>query len=238
MKKISFYAGCVLFSTALFFGTSSCTSKSENVSVQQSKESELANLESDDPLTSLKKGNERFISGKLLHINQDTAKVKELVSGQNPKAIVIGCSDSRVAPEILFDQGMGDLFVIRTAGNVMSDYEIGSIEYAVDHLHTKLIVVMGHYGCGAIQAMLDHEHDDETPGHIISIVNYLKDEMEEQEVLKSGEDKYPSAVRANVLHGVKQLKESDPILKELYDKGEIQIVGAVYNLDSGKVDFL
>jgi len=104
----------------------------------------------------LKEGNKRFSTGKPTHMHQDTIRVKELSKAQNPKCIIVSCSDSRVPPEIVFDQGIGDIFSIRTAGNVMSDYEEGSIEYAFMHLHTPLVVVMGHQGCGAIQALLDN----------------------------------------------------------------------------------
>jgi carbonic anhydrase len=241
MNKISFYASCLFIGGMMLIGTSSCTSKSKNASVQSSTQTVINSSvlsENSNPLLALKEGNSRFISGNPLHIHQDMQKVKELAEGQNPKAVVIGCSDSRVSPEILFDQGMGDLFVIRTAGNVMGDYELGSIEYATEHLHTKLVVVLGHYGCGAIHAMLEHKDDDHVPGHIAHIVNTLKEEEEEQEVLKSSENISMDAVKANVLHGVKQLRESDPILKEQCKKGEIQIVGAIYNLDDGKVNFL
>ena len=240
MKKISFNAACFMLTALLLYGTSSCTSKSENASVQTTEQiaTGVAESDPDNPLVSLKMGNDRFTSGKAQHIHQDIQKVKELVEGQNPKAVIIGCSDSRVSPEILFDQGMGDLFVIRTAGNVMSDYELGSVEYAAEHLHTKLVVVLGHHGCGAIHAMLEHANDDNAPGHIASIVNCLKEEQEEQEALKSGKNLPVDAVMANVIHGVKQLRDCDPILEELYEKGEIQIVGAVYHLDSGKVEFL
>ena len=103
----------------------------------------------------------------------------------------------------------------------MSDYELGSIEYATEHLHTKLVVVMGHTHCGAIGAMLEHAHDDNVPGHIATIVNCLKNEDEEQEVLKTSEHLSDDAVKANVIHGVKQVRECDPILKEQYTKGEI-----------------
>lgn len=243
MKKVSFYAGCLLITASLLLETSSCTSKSENASVQNAAlsaagEIDLSELDNDNPLASLKKGNERFASGKLLHIHQDSIRIKELASGQNPKAVVIGCSDSRVSPEILFDQGMGDLFVIRTAGNVMSDYELGSIEYATEHLHTKLVVVMGHYGCGAIHAMLEHVNDKNVPGHIAAIVECLKEEQEEKDVINSSDNLSVDAVRANVIHGVNQLRNADPLLKESYEKGEIQIVGAIYHLDTGVVDFL
>lgn len=237
MNKIRLSAMTLCIGVSLLIGTSSCTSKSENASVQNPSQP-VAITESNDPLVALKDGNNRFVSNNPLHIHQDLEKVKELSKGQNPKAVIIGCSDSRVSPEILFDQGMGDLFVIRTAGNVMSDYELGSIEYATEHLHTKLVVVLGHYGCGAIQAMLEHKDDENIPGHIAHIVNTLKEEKEEQEVLNSSEDTSINAVKANVLHGVKQLRECDPLLKEAYKKGEIQIVGAIYHLDNGKVDFL
>lgn len=237
MNKISLYAASLLIGAWLITGTSSCTSKSENASVQNSTQS-ITFQESDDPLLALKEGNQRFVSGKALHIHQDLQKVKDLTKGQDPKAVIIGCSDSRVSPEILFDQGMGDLFVIRTAGNVMSDYELGSIEYATEHLHTRLVVVLGHYGCGAIHAMLEHRDDDDVPGHIAHIVNCLKEEEEEKQVFETSENLSEDAVLANVIHGVKKLRTCDPILKEEYEQGKVQIVGAIYHLDNGEVDFI
>lgn len=237
MKRISLYASYLIMAVLVLNGTSSCTSKSKNESAQQSNQTNIL-TENSDPLVALQEGNARFCANKSLHIHQDMQKVQELIEGQDPKAVVIGCSDSRVSPEILFDQGMGDLFVIRTAGNVMGDYELGSIEYATEHLGTKLVVVLGHYGCGAIHAMLEHKDDDHVPGHIAHIVNCLKEEEEEKEVFKSSEDISVDAVKANVLHGVRQLRESNPILKEQYEKGDVRIVGAIYHLDGGQVDFL
>lgn len=191
----------------------------------------------------LKEGNERFVSGASSHERQDQQRVKDLVKGQHPKAIVVGCSDSRVSPEIVFDQGLGDLFTIRTAGNVMSDYEEGSIEYAVEHLHTPLVVVMGHLGCGAIQALLDHADDKDedlaqSTAHVTRIIEKLKSEVEEQEVLHTAGKNSELAVFANVKNGVKQLRDSDPILKEAYEKGEINIIGAVYHIETGEVEYL
>lgn len=198
-----------------------------------------AELTSDDPLENLKMGNARFVADKATLFHEDLARVKELTAGQHPSAIVITCSDSRVAPEIIFDQGLGDIFTIRTAGNVMGDYEEGSIEYAVEHCHSKLVVVMGHTSCGAVGALLEHAHDDDVPGHIASIVTCLKEEQEEQDALNEGGDDLPfNAVKANVLHGVRQLRDSDPILKEMYEKKEINIVGAIYHLENGQVEFL
>lgn len=237
MTKSSSFALFLTAGVSLLIGTSSCTSKAKEVSIQQQQET--TEIHSADPLTDLIKGNERFYSGKAVRPNQDTIRVKDLASGQEPKAVVISCSDSRVSPSIVFDQGLGDLFSIRTAGNVMDAYEEGSIEYAVEHAHAKLVVVLGHTGCGAIGAMLEHAHDDEVHGHITSIINALKNQEEAQAVLaEGGENISFNAVRANVVHGVNQLRNSAPILKPMYDNGSIQIVGAIYHLESGKVEFL
>lgn len=230
----------------LSYGTSSCTSKSENASTQTNKTSVSSESNS---LSDLKEGNERFCSGHLSHNHQDIERIKELAEGQNPKAVIITCSDSRVPPEIIFDQGLGDLFTIRTAGNVMSDYEEGSVEYAAEHLHTKLIVVMGHESCGAVTAMLEHsdklsqKEDNKENGHdecdhITSIIQALENEEEAEDALKETDNRCSAMVHANVIHGVKQLRNSKPILSKLYEDKEVQIVGAVYHLDSGKVEFL
>src|SRR6478736_4693898 len=115
------------------------------------------------PLQKLEEGNKRFASGKPIHPDETLERLRELKKGQHPFATIISCSDSRVPAELVFDQGLGDIFSIRTAGNVMGDYELGSIEYAVEHLDCKLIVVMGHENCGAIQAYASPEkgeHDD------------------------------------------------------------------------------
>lgn len=207
-----------------------------------------------ESLEKLKTGNQRFCSGQMLHNNQDQATVANLKTAQHPFAIVISCSDSRVTPEIVFDQGLGDIFSIRTAGNVMSDYEEGSIEYAAEHLKTPLVVVMGHLGCGAVKAFLDYaenkrnhrnelEHGGanehkEIAGHIQHILSKLENEEEEKEVLAQPGDHYDLAVLANVINGVKQLRKSDPILSKMYKAGEINIVGAVYHIENGEVEFL
>lgn len=201
-----------------------------------------------DPLDRLKEGNKRFVSDEMKHQRQSSATVKELIKGQHPFAVIVSCSDSRVTPEIVFDQGLGDIFSIRTAGNVMSSYEEGSVEYATEHLNAKLVVVLGHYGCGAVKAFLEYvENADEgnltkteekSADHIKDIIEKIAGEEEEREVLKEHGDHYPLAVKANVINGVKQLRKSDPILSELYKEGEVQIVGAIYNLETGVVEFL
>jgi carbonic anhydrase len=235
MKKLFLNVAMGLLVLALF----SCRNQNAPTENKEGASQAQAPDESSlDPMAKLKAGNQRFSTGKAVHLHQDSAKVKELVGGQKPFVVVVSCSDSRVPPEEIFDQGLGDIFTIRTAGNVMSDYEIGSIEYAVEHLGTKLIVVMGHESCGAVSAFLEHEKDDNVPGHIKSIIAALKSEPELQDTLKTRDNLLPRAVRANVRHDVKQLQTSEPILQELYKKGEITVVGAVYHLNTGQVEFL
>lgn len=201
-----------------------------------------------DPLTVLKEGNLRFYSGQTAHPHQDMHTVKQLTAGQSPFAVVVCCSDSRVSPEVIFDQGLGDLFVVRTAGNVMGDYEEGSIEYAIEHLHTSLVVVLGHTSCGAIKAYVDakegtpdahaeHGHESKPLGHVQAILTKLDSEEEMADAFHGEGAHYDAATRANVAHGVKQLQESDPILSKLFKEGKINIVGAIYHLDKGVVSF-
>lgn len=244
MKSFSFYSTTGIILSMLLCG-SAVSSQNSTFNPDRKVEMivETSPSKATESLQILKDGNKRFLSGVSTHERQDQERVKDLSKGQNPKCIIVSCSDSRVPPEIVFDQGLGDIFSIRTAGNVMSDYEEGSIEYAVEHLHTPLVVVMGHLGCGAIQALLDHADDldgdlEKSADHVSKIIRKLKSEEEEQEVLKTAGKNSSLAVVANVMNGVKQLRESDPILEEAYHKGEINIVGAVYHIESGEVEFL
>ena len=188
------------------------------------------------PLDKLKTGNEKFANGHSAHPNESLNRIKELKEGQHPFVVLVSCSDSRIPPELIFDQGLGDVFSIRTAGNVIGDYELGSIEYAVEHLHCKLIVVLGHENCGAVQAYAtsgNEIHDD----HIQSLVNYIAAEEEEKVIPDSLRSNIDILVKANISHGVNLLKSSTPVLKPLVDKNELKIIGAYYDLDSGKVLF-
>lgn len=245
MKSISFYSSmgmmlAMLVCSSVAFSQNSAFHPDRKVEMIVEKPSSKA-IES---LQILKEGNKRFLSGASTHERQDPERIKDLAKGQNPKCVIVGCSDSRVPPEIVFDQGLGDVFSIRTAGNVMADFEIGSIEYAIDHLHTPLVVVMGHQGCGAIKALLDHVDNvdagnaSEREDHVSKIIEKLKSEEEEQEVLRTAGKNFNLAVVANVVHGVKQLRNSDPHLKKAYLNGEINIVGAIYHIESGEVEFL
>jgi carbonic anhydrase len=187
-----------------------------------------------EALAMLKAGNQRFVAGKLEHPRQTAKRRTELATGQRPFAVVLGCADSRTSPEVVFDQGLGDVFVVRVAGNVLNDETIGSIEYAVEHLGAPLIVVLGHERCGAIEAARDTiAAKAEAPGHIQSLVRAIAPAVE----ATSGADAETTA-KANEMNVAKGLRESEPLLKGMIDKGQISVVAAHYDLDTGAVEFL
>jgi carbonic anhydrase len=186
-----------------------------------------------DALARLKAGNQRFVAGKLQHPNQNPKRRTELATGQRPFAIILGCADSRTSPEVLFDQGLGDLFVVRVAGNVLDDHTLASIEYAVDHLGARLIVVLGHQRCGAVQAAKETlDSKAEAPAHINSLVAAIQPAVE----ATRGAD-VESTIKANVENVVQNLRSSEPVLKKEVEAGAVSVVGAYYNLDSGAVAF-
>jgi carbonic anhydrase len=191
-----------------------------------------------EALDRLVQGNQRFVEGKVQHPRQNAAYRHGLVGGQKPVAIILGCSDSRVPLELVFDQGFGDLFVIRVAGNSGGTDDLGSIEYAVDHLHTPLVVVLGHENCGAVTAALlpkaDRDREDQA-------IQQLLEEM--QPALKGLDPKLSPAervhqgVEANVRMTVQRLEANEDLMRP-HDGHSPRIVGAVYELDSGKVRWL
>jgi carbonic anhydrase len=189
------------------------------------------------PLQKLEEGNKRFASGKPVHPDETLERIRELKKGQHPFAIVVSCSDSRVPAELVFDQGLGDIFSIRTAGNVMGDYELGSIEYAIEHLDCKLIVVMGHKDCGAIKAFINSKGHYDHMDHIKSIINYIENEKEENNLSSTDKLLIDKAIDANIAHGVTFLKTAEPILKERFDQKKVEIIGALYDIETGKVTF-
>lgn len=192
---------------------------------------------SQDPLTRLLEGNRRFAAGKPIHPDETLERLRALKKGQHPFAVVVSCSDSRVPPELIFDQGLGDLFVIRTAGNIIGDYELGSIEYAVEHLDCRTVIVLGHENCGAMQAFVNHSpgqfHD-----HIERIMEYISKEDEEKAVPDSLKNNLDIVIKANVMHGVHLLQHAQPELAPQVQAGKLKIYGAVYDLDSGEVQLL
>lgn len=187
-----------------------------------------------DPLGELSKGNERFSARQALHPHASAQRLQEVAAAQHPIAAVVCCSDSRVPPEIIFDQGLGDLFVVRTAGNLLGGLEIGSIEYAVEHLGVKQVIVMGHRDCGAIKAFISHEA---MPGHIRDVVDSIAAEEEIRAIPPDDKNLLQDCVQANIRHGIRQLQQS-PLLTEKMNKRELQITGACYDLKKGCVDFI
>ncbi len=190
-----------------------------------------------DPRIGLKKlmgGNKRFVEGKSIKPRQDAETIKKLENGQSPFATIVGCSDSRVPNEMIFDQGLGDLFIIRTAGQVSAAASYGSMEFATLKLKTKLIVVLGHTECGAVAAAVQRPKN--VPGHIVTLINEIKPAVAKCSHLPG--DPVNNAVRQNVIDQVMSLRDLEPILHEKYNDGEILIVGAVYDIHTGKVEFL
>ncbi|MBA3849904.1 MAG: carbonic anhydrase [Opitutus sp.] len=195
----------------------------------------LASTPSVDSATALQRlaeGNQRFVSGKLAAPRRDPAHREQLAKGQHPFAVVLTCADSRLAPEIYFDQGLGDLFVLRNAGNVVDDHVLGSIEYAVEHLGARLILVVGHSKCGAVAATVA---GGEVPGHIGSIVRSIAPSVG---AAADATDKVDAVVRANARHMAEQIAASGPILSEAVRHGALRVVAARYDLATGEVQLL
>ena len=187
----------------------------------------------DSALDELKAGNLHHARHQYQHPHATVTRQRELVAGQHPHAEILSCADSRVPPEIIFDQGLGDLFVVRVAGNVATDTEIGSLEYGAEHLHIPLLVVLGHESCGAVTAAVQ---GGEAEGHIIALVNLIRPAVDKSRGMPG--DRVANAVRINVQMVVQQLRSSTPVLSELVAQGKLKIVGGVYSLETGKVTWL
>jgi carbonic anhydrase len=187
----------------------------------------------DQALDRLVQGNRRYLFARMSHPVSNEERRREIAAGQHPFAVILGCADSRVPPEILFDEGLGDLFVVRVAGNVADDAVIGSIEYAVDHLKTPLVLVLGHERCGAVQAALD---GGEASGHLDALLKCIRPAIDTTRGLQG--DALDNAVRANVMLVVRELRGSGPILSAAVSAGTLKVVGARYDLDTGIVEVL
>jgi carbonic anhydrase len=225
MKKITLLLGVVLC-LAVLAGPLAASSTGPGIST-------------DEAARILKEGNGRYVGGKPRHPHQDRER-RALTAGQgqHPLATVLTCSDSRVPPEIIFDQGIGDIFVIRVAGNVAATDEIGSIEYAVDHLATPLVMVLGHTQCGAVTAVLD---DDKLPPNIASLVEPIR-----PAVARAREDNpeaakdvlLNAAIKDNVWQAIADMLGASPIIRDKVKDGQVRVVGAIYEIDSGQVQWL
>ncbi|HSC06282.1 MAG TPA: carbonic anhydrase [Steroidobacteraceae bacterium] len=196
-----------------------------------------------EALERLREGNRRFVSGAP---SLDTAATHvrrmEFVAGQEPFAVILGCSDSRVPVEIVFDQGLGDLFVIRVAGNIVAPSQIGSVEFAAERFGTRLVVVLGHTNCGAIQATLDdlQQPNDAQSLNLGSIVQRIRPAVEgllATELRRDHEALAREAVRANVRVSADYLRHGSEVLERLIRNDGLHVVGAEYSLETGVVDF-
>jgi len=196
--------------------------------------------DADAVLVQLLDGNKRFMKGELVHPRRKPEDFVPLAEGQAPSTVIVCCADSRVAPELIFDQGMGDLFVVRVAGNVITgagDSVKGSIEYAVAELDVRLILVLGHSQCGAIKAAIKHiDAKDTLPGSIGGLVDLIRPAV--AAVKNKQGNILDNAIKANVERGVERLTHLEPILAGSEKKGTLKVVGAVYDLHSGKVTML
>jgi carbonic anhydrase len=190
----------------------------------------------EESLTKLMEGNKRFISGEVSKKDIGEKRRQELAKGQQPFATVLSCADSRVAPEIIFDQGLGDIFIVRVAGNVVESTTLGSIEYGVEHLHTPLLVILGHESCGAVKATLDAKGRPE--GNIGAILKKIMPAVNKAKL--AGKDKDETlniAVQENVKNTYRDIMKSR-IVRELVHEGKLKVIGAEYYIGTGRFELI
>lgn len=196
-----------------------------------------------EALQRLREGNRRFVAGRRgSHPRVGESRRSELIDNQEPFAIILGCSDSRVPAEIIFDQGLGDLFVIRIAGNVVAPSQIGSVEFAAERYGTRLVVVLGHSNCGAIQATLEQltQSAASQSQHLRSIVERVRPSVEallDTDLKHDPQALMRQAIRSNVRVSANQLRHGSEFLESLVEHHQLLIVGAEYSLETGTVDF-
>jgi carbonic anhydrase len=192
-----------------------------------------------EALKRLSEGNQRFVQRRSLHGKSSADVFHSLRDGQRPFAVILGCSDSRVPPELVFDQGFGDLFVIRLAGNLIAPGVAGSIQYAYQHLGTSLLVVLGHEGCGAVKAALAAKfHRAKHPERIRQLVELIEPGLEQVDPTLSAGEQLEAGVEANVRWSMHQVIRAPEVQDALRGNGSVLIVGAVYELATGRVRWL
>jgi len=193
----------------------------------------MKRLNSEEALATLMSGNKRFVSARQLHANLTSERRAALKDGQRPIAIILGCSDSRVPPELIFDLGLGDLFVVRVAGNILDDVVLGSIEYAASHLDTSLLMILGHSRCGAIEATAACGSME---GHLPCLTAAIQPSLDE--VKDKPGDLINNAAKVNAKMIAEKLSLSAPIMAENVNTGKLKIVAAFYDLDTGVVEVI
>jgi len=186
-----------------------------------------------EALEQLLVGNKRFLAGKLEHPNHCEESRKGLLLGQEPFAVVLTCADSRVPPVDVFDQGLGDIFVVRVAGNIINDHILGSIEYAVSHLHSPLVMVMGHSSCGAVSAVAQGV---KLHGHIASLTPSIDAALKKTKGMEGHWTN--NAAKELAIATAKKIRESEPIVADLVTEGRVLVVATYYNLETGEVSIL
>lgn len=192
----------------------------------------------EDAIQALKDGNARFFSGRATRPEADANARRAQIMSQTPFAAVLACSDSRVPVEIVFDQGLGDLFVVRVAGNVVGESGLGTLEYGTEHLDVRLIVVMGHEGCGAVAAALMGEAElSREPENLRRLIARIQPSVEGLPPIRDKKARMREAVLNNVRHQVALLREQ-PVIQAAEARGQIRVIGAYYEIGSGAVDFL
>jgi len=189
-------------------------------------------LAPDQALQKLMDGNQRYVEGKMIHPQQSADRRKEMAQGQKPFAVILGCADSRTPPELIFDQGLGDLFVVRAAGNVLDTMALGSIEYATKVLGAPLIMVMGHSKCGAVDAALQKKP---LPGHIQDLAEKIQGDLKGSSC-KADAKLLNCSIAANAQFIANELKSSEPVVAPLVKAGKVKVMSGVYDLESGKVE--
>ncbi len=195
-----------------------------------------------EALERLREGNRRFVAGQREDDSAGRSRRREVAAAQEPFAIILGCSDSRVPAEIVFDQGLGDLFVIRVAGNIVAPSQIGSVEFAAERFHTRLVVVLGHSQCGAILATLEElkRPTAARSRNLRSIVHRIRPAVKDLVVAKpplASDALVHEAVRANIRFSASHLRHGSPMLEQAIGDHGLMIVGAEYSLETGEVDF-
>lgn len=188
-------------------------------------------MDKKEVLQRLKEGNERFIADNLSNQFHDSQRRKEIVEGQSPFAVVLTCADSRVVPEIIFDTGLGELFVVRVAGNIANTSSLASMEYAVANLDTPVIVVLGHQNCGAVTAALKGGDNGYNLNHLLAHVAPALDQA-------TPNADVDEVAKANAVLVAKEITVRSQIVKDATEQGKLEIVPAFYNLEDGKVNFL
>ncbi len=189
-------------------------------------------------LQELQNGNRRFVEGKQTHPEQTGWDREALVDGQSPSAVVVGCSDSRVPPSLVFDQGLGFIFEVRTPGHIIDDVALGSIEYAVSHLGTQLVLVLGHSGCGAVSFVMEGGEAEGNLGRIAQLIHSVIAWADGGDAEAIDVETVEEAVEANVRGAVAQIRAAEPVIKGLVEEDEVLVVGAVYDLATGVVTLL